>query len=77
MCDEVSNCLTRANCLTRVVDDQCAMQVTCVQDVVQKIQASLTHIPSSHRHYIANALLNVAVGRMLKEQGNAHTSTQL
>jgi hypothetical protein len=62
MCDEVSNCLTR------VMDDQCVMHVTCVQDVVQKIEASLQHIPSAHRHYIANALLNMAVGRMMNSQ---------
>jgi hypothetical protein len=71
MCDETSNCLTR------VMDDQSAMHVTCVRDVVQKIQSSLHHIPPTHRHYIANALLNMAVTRMLKEEGNAQTSTIL
>ena len=53
------------------------MHVTCVQDVMQKIQGSLQHIPPAHRHYIANALLNMAVGRMLQEEGNAQTSTIL
>lgn len=71
MCDETSNCLTR------VMDDQCAMHVTCVQDVMQKIQNSLHHIPPTHRHYIANALLNMAVTRMLQEEGNTQTSAIL
>jgi len=71
MCDETSNCLTR------VMDDQCTMHVTCVQDVMQKIQAALQHIPPTHRHYIANALLNMAVSRMMTEGGSAQTSTIL
>ena len=75
MCDDMSD--NGSNCLTRVMDDQCAMHVTCVQDVMQKIQSSLQHIPPTHRHYIANALLNMAVSRMMQETDSTQTSTIL
>ena len=64
-------------CLTRVVGDDCDVQVTRVQDVMQRIEGALQHIAPTHRHYIANALLNLAVNRMTQEEGHAQTSSIL
>ena len=64
-------------CLTRVVGDECDVQVTRLQDVMLRIEGSLHHIPPIHRHYIANALLNLAVSKMTREDGFAQTSSIL
>ena len=59
--------------LTRVVGDQCEMEMTRLPDVIHKIQGSLHGIPKSHRDYIANALLNLAVSRMTATEGASQT----
>jgi hypothetical protein len=67
-----------SNCLTRVVvDDGFDLEVGQLQSVMQRIQHSLRDIPASQREYIANALLNVAVTRMLKEEGAVLTASIL
>ena len=67
-----------SNCLTRVVvDDGFDLEIGQLQSVMQRIQQSLRDIPLSQREYIANALLNVAVTRMLKEEGVLQTATIL
>jgi hypothetical protein len=67
-----------SNCLTRVVvDDGFDLEVGQLQSVMQRIQQSLRDIPASQREYIANALLNVAVTRMVKEEGSALTASIL
>jgi len=67
-----------SNCLTRVVvDDGFDLEIGQLQSVMQRIQQSLRDIPLSQREYIANALLNVAVTRMLKEEGPVQTATIL
>ena len=69
---------TGSNCLTRVVmDDGFDLEIGQLQSVMQRIQNSLRDIPASQREYIANALLNVAVTRMLKEEGPMLTATIL
>jgi len=70
-------CIEDKACLTRVVGDDCDMEVTRVQDVMQRIEGALQHIAPTHRHYIANALLNLAVSRMTQEEGSEQTSTIL
>ena len=67
-----------SNCLTRVVvDDEFDLEIGQLQSVMQRIQQSLRDIPVSQREYIANALLNVAVTQMLKEEGATQTATIL
>jgi hypothetical protein len=69
---------TGSNCLTRVVmDDGFDLEIGQLQSVMQRIQNSLRDIPASQREYIANALLNVAVTRMLKEEGPVLTASIL
>jgi hypothetical protein len=69
-------CVEDKACLTRVVGDDCDLQVTRVQDVMQRIEGTLQDIASTHRHYIANALLNLAVSRMTREESSLQTSRQ-
>jgi len=67
-----------SNCLTRVVmDDGFDLEIGQLQAVMQRIQNSLRDIPGSQREYIANALLNVAVVRLLKEAGPLQTASIL
>lgn len=64
-----------SNCLTRmVVDDDQELEVAQLQSVMHRIQNALSHVPVTQREYIANALLNLAVARMLKEDGASHTA---
>jgi hypothetical protein len=56
-------------CLTRVVIDDAAVEVAQLQSVMQRIQQMLSGVPAAQREYIANALLNVAVARMLADSG--------
>ncbi len=64
-----------SNCLTRmVVDDDQELEVAQLQSVMHRIQDALCHVPVTQREYIANALLNLAVARMLKEEGASHTA---
>ena len=63
-----------SRCLTRVVlDDDCGIEVAQLQSVMHRIQSTLRDVLQAQREYIANALLNLAVSRMLKEEGNSHT----
>lgn len=65
-------------CITRVVmDGDCDIELAELQSVTQRIQQSLQHIPASQRVYIANALLNLAISRMVSESGAQRTSTVL
>ena len=67
-----------SNCLTRVVvDDGFYLEIGQLQSVMERIQQSLRDIPLTQREYIANALLNVAVTRMLREEGALHTASLL
>lgn len=67
-----------AGCMTRVVvDGDLDLEVAELQTVMQRIRASLNYIPESQRMYVGNALLNLAVCRMLHETGNQRTATVL
>jgi hypothetical protein len=67
-----------SHCLTRwVSDDQVQLEVAQLQTIMLQIQGALHEIPMRQRSYIANALLNLAVARMIKEEGGARTSTLL
>lgn len=54
--------------LTRVAEDPHALHVACVQDVTRTIEAELLHLPSIERRYIAHALLESALHRMLSDE---------
>ncbi len=70
--------MSRPHCLTRVmIDDDCAVEVAQLQTVMQRIQYMLHDIPAAQREYIANALLNLAVARMLRETGHSQTASIL
>lgn len=48
--------------LTRVVtDDDCCVEVVQLQSALHAIERELKHVPGHERHYIAEALLNLAV----------------
>jgi hypothetical protein len=65
-------------CLTRwVADSEAALEVAELQSVITRIQSALHDIPQSQRTYIANALLNLAVAKMIKQEGRPRTSTLL
>ena len=69
---------SNSTCLTRwVSDDQVELEVAQLQNIMSHIQSALHDIPTRQRTYIANALLNLAVARMIKEEGGARTSTLL
>jgi hypothetical protein len=70
-------CSENEACLTRVVSDECDLQVTRIQNVMQRIEGALANIPPTHRHYVANALLNLAVNRMTQQEGASQTSAIL
>ena len=62
------NAVVSRRCLTRVMtDDDRGVEVAQLQSVMHRIQSSLRDVPMAQREYIANALLNLAVSRMLKE----------
>ena len=70
--------LSAPSCLTRVmIDDDCALEVAQLQSVMNRIQCMLHDVPQAQREYIANALLNLAVSRMLKEEGHSETASIL
>jgi len=65
-------------CLTRVMtDDDRGVEVAQLQSVMHRILDSLRHVPQAQREYIANALLNLAVSRMVKEEGRTLTASLL
>jgi len=67
-----------SGCLTRVVaDDDRAVEIAQLQSVMGRIQGMLSAVPPAQREYIANALLNLAVTRMLHEAGNTQTASIL
>ena len=66
-----------ARCLTRVVVDDSGVEIAQLQQVMHRIQESLYEIPHDQRGYVANALLNLAVARMVKEEGQARTMSIL
>lgn len=66
-----------ARCLTRVMVDDEGVEVAQLQAVMHRIQQSLRSIPDEQREYVANALLNLAVSRMVKEEGSARTMSIL
>jgi hypothetical protein len=53
--------------------DEDGVEVAQLQSVMQRIQHSLRDIPGEQREYVANALLNLAVSRMVREEGKART----
>lgn len=67
-----------ANCFTRVVvDGDQDIEIAELQAVMQRIRQSLQHIPEAQRVYVGNALLNLAVCRMLHDTGSQRTATIL
>ncbi|MDY6944625.1 MAG: hypothetical protein SXG53_02810 [Pseudomonadota bacterium] len=72
------NAVVSRRCLTRVMtDDDRGVEVAQLQSVMHRIQGSLRDVPMAQREYIANALLNLAVTRMVKEDGNSLTASIL
>lgn len=70
--------MSSSRCLTRVmIDDDCGVEVAQLQSVMERIQRMLHDVPLAQREYIANALLNLAVSRMLKEEGRSLTASIL
>lgn len=70
--------VSNPRCLTRVIiDDDCTVEVAQLQSVMQRIQHMLHDIPATQREYIANALLNLAVSRMLRQTGHSRTASIL
>ena len=67
-----------SKCITRVVvDGHEDLELAELQSVMHQIQIALSHIPSAQRTYIGNALLNLAVCRMLRDTNPARTATVL
>lgn len=66
-------------CLTRVVvDGDQDGEVAELQSVMERIESALRYVvPRSHQAYIGNALLNLAVSRMVREAGVQRTATML
>jgi len=60
-----------------MTDEDRGVEVAQLQSVMHRIQSSLHGVPMAQREYIANALLNLAVSRMLKEEGNTLTASIL
>ncbi len=54
-----------------MTDDDRGVEVAQLQSVMHRIQSSLRDVPMAQREYIANALLNLAVSRMVKEEGSS------
>jgi len=72
------NAFVSHRCLTRVMtDDDRGVEIAQLQSVMHRIQSSLRDVPAAQREYIANALLNLAVSRMVKEDGKSLTATIL
>lgn len=70
--------MSSSRCLTRVmIDDDCGVEVAQLQSVMERIQRMLHDVPLAQREYIANALLNLAVSGMLKEEGRSLTASIL
>lgn len=68
--------------ITRVVDgEDHEVQLAQLQAVMHRIQGALRtlsyEMPAAQRTYIGNALLNLAVTRILGEEGSHRTATLL
>lgn len=73
MCDDDSQCR-----ITRVVDgDDHDVQLAQLQVVMQRIQTALCNIPAAERIYLGNALLNLAVRKILCAEGSQQTTGML
>lgn len=73
MCDSDSQCR-----ITRVVDgDDHDVQLAQLQVVMRRIQTALSNFPASERIYLGNALLNLAVQKILCAEGSQRTATIL
>jgi hypothetical protein len=73
MCDADSQCR-----ITRVVDgDDHDVQLAQLQLVMQRIQTALRNVPAAERIYLGNALLNLAVQKILCAEGTQRTATIL
>lgn len=70
--NEVSACFTRV-----VVDGDRDIELAELQFVMQRIQQSLQHFPAAQRAHLGNALLNLAISRMLSETGTQCSPTSL
>jgi hypothetical protein len=71
--DDSSACLTRF-----VVDSHQDIEVAELQGVMERIQSAVRYVvPRSHQAYVGNALLNLAVSRMLRETDAQRTATML
>lgn len=72
------NAVASPRCLTRVMtDDEHGLEVAQLQSVMHRIQGALMNVPQAQREYIANALLNLAVSRMVREEGRSLTASLL
>lgn len=72
MCDQDSQCITR------VVDGSGHdLQLAQLQAVMQRIQSALLTVPIAERTYLGNALLNLAVNRILCDEGVPRTASIL
>lgn len=69
---EASTCITRV-----IVDGDHDLELAELQAVMQRIQHSISHLPASQCSYIGNALLNLAICRMLRETDDQRTATKL
>ncbi|MGC3981994.1 MAG: hypothetical protein QM808_12095 [Steroidobacteraceae bacterium] len=65
-------------CITRLVDgDNHDLQLAQLQAVMQRIQLALRDVPLAQRAYLGNALLNLAINRILSEEGSQRTASIL
>ena len=70
--------ISSSRCLTRIVaGDDMSLEVAQIQTVMTRIQTALRGIPDAQRDYVANALLNLAVARLVKEEGGTRTASLL
>lgn len=63
-------------CAGRNGDDP-GIEVAQLQAVMHRIQSMLLDVPQAQREYIANALLNLAVSRMVSEEGSSQAASIL
>jgi hypothetical protein len=68
---------TTLRCLTRWVADDDGIEVAHLQEVMMRIRSAFHEVLIAKRSYIANALLNLAVARMIEEEGRPRASTLL
>jgi hypothetical protein len=76
MCDGMAD--DSAQCITRIIDgDQHDLHLAQLQFVMQRIQDALRDVPPAERLYLGNALLNLAVNRILCDEGSQRTASIL